>query len=82
MDLADKVFFAYVVRGKLFSCEVEKLITYFVMTCDDETSVSASQSMTYRKLLRTTIAFLLKVGGGGRVNIVIYTQKVTIFHGQ
>ena len=53
-------------------CDVEKLITHLIMTCNDEASFSAAESVVYGKLLRATIAFILEVGGG---NILTLTKN-------
>ena len=60
-------------------CKVEMIFMNLVMTCNDEPSVSAAKYLMYRKLLRSTIAFILEVRGG---NIVTCTQKITKFHGR
>ena len=40
---------------------MDYLVRYIVVTCDDETSVAASERVIYRKSLQATIAFSLKV---------------------
>ena len=55
---------AYAVRGKGSPSKVEELITYFVVTCNDEASVAEDKSGTYFEGLITAISFLLKVRGG------------------
>ena len=57
-------FATYAVGGKVSSCKIEKPVTHFVMTCDDETYVSADKSVIYGKILRATITFILKFMGG------------------
>ena len=46
------------------SSEVEELVTHFITTCDDESSVAAAKSVTYGKELRAAVAFFLRLGGG------------------
>ena len=51
---------------------------HLVMMCINDLSVSAAKYVTHGKGLRSAIAFLLKFRG---VNIVMYTPKITKFHG-
>ena len=39
----------YTFRGEGSLCELEDLVTHFIMTCDDEPSMSAAKSVTYGK---------------------------------
>ena len=55
-------------RGIIFLCEVDDLITSIIVTCDDETVIRAYQHMTQRNNLHTTVVFFLEIGG---VNVVI-----------
>ena len=57
----------YVVREKGIFREVEEIVTHFIVTCDDESSLAAPKSVSYIKGLRAAVAFFLKVKG---VNIV------------
>ena len=59
----DEGFYVYTVRGKCLQSEVEKIITHFIVTCDDDYSVFAVKSVTYREGLRADIGFLKGYGG-------------------
>ena len=50
-------FSTYKFRGEGSPYEVEEIITYLIIMCDDDPSVSAAKSVTYRKLLRVNITF-------------------------
>ena len=45
---------------------------HLIMTCNDDTSVSAAKSVTHVRIMRANIVFIFKVRGG---NIVTYAQK-------
>ena len=45
---------------------------HLIMTCNDDPSVSAANSVTYVRIMRANIVFFIKVRGG---NIVTYAQK-------
>ena len=62
------LFSAYAVSGGGLSCEVDDLVMYLIVTCDDNTSVRADQRMTYQKGLHATAAFLLQVKGVNTVS--------------
>ena len=54
---------AYEVREEGLSGEVYDLVTYIVVTCNDETSLAAAESVMHRKFLQATVTFVLKVRG-------------------
>ena len=60
----------YTVRVEGLSRDVDYLILYLILTCNDENSVAAADCVTHRKFLQATIAFILKVRG---VNIITST---------
>ena len=62
---------AYAVRREGFSSEVEDLVMHFIVTCNDEVSVAADKSLTYREVLIASVAVLKVIGG----NIIICSQK-------
>ena len=68
-------FAAYVVRWEGSSSEVEETALHFVVTCDDDYSMSEAKSATNGKGLRTYIIFY-KIRGG---NIIKFTQKIMKF---
>ena len=45
-------------RGEVLSRYVEKLTMNFVVTCDDEASITAAKSMTYGEELIVAVNFL------------------------
>ena len=53
----------YSIRVEGLSGELDYLVMYHIVMCDDETSVSACESVTHRKVLQATVTFILKVGG-------------------
>ena len=55
---------AYAVRGKGSPSKVEELITYFVVTCNDEASGDAAKYVTYREVQRASFVFFWRLGGG------------------
>ena len=57
--LVDEGFDTYTVRGEglLSELDVEELVTHFVVTCNDEASISAAKSMTFEEGLSTDINF-------------------------
>ena len=55
----------YSVRGEVLSGKVYDIVTYIIVTCDDENSVTTSDRATQRKFLRATVTFIFKGGGGG-----------------
>ena len=61
------------VRGEVSSVEVDDIITYLVVVCNDKTSVVASDIVMHRKGLQSTVTFSLKVRG---VNIITRTFKI------
>ena len=46
---------------------MDNLVTYLIVTFNDETSVAASDHVTHRKGQQETVAFILQVG---RVTII------------
>ena len=54
------------------SGEVDNIVTYLIVTCYDETFVSAADRVRQRKFLQATVTFILKVKG---VNDIINTLK-------
>ena len=70
----DGRFYVYKVRGKGLSIEVEEIVTHFIVTCDDEASITEDKSMTYTKGLSIAVVFVLEVRGG---NIITCAQKIT-----
>ena len=56
----------YSVRGEVLSGKVYDIVTYIIVTCDDENSVTTSDRATQRKFLRATVTFIFKGGGGGQ----------------
>ena len=57
MALADEGFFAYAVRVKGMSGELDYLVTYLVMICNDKTSVATDELVMQRKGLQATVVF-------------------------
>ena len=43
------------------SSKVDDLVTYPIVTCDDETSVAAAERVMHRKGLQATVKFILNV---------------------
>ena len=60
-DQVDYEFVAYTVGGEGLSSEVDDLITYLIVTCDDKTSVAADKRVTHRKGLHATVTFIMEV---------------------
>ena len=54
------------------SGEVDDLITYLVVICNEKTYVAAAELVTHIQGLQETVKFLLKVR---RFNVITYTQK-------
>ena len=55
--LVDRGFSAYAVRGEVLSIEVKEIVTHFIVTCNDDASVTADKSMTCGEVLRAAVAF-------------------------
>ena len=66
----DEGFAAYKVRGKVISDEMDNLVTYFISSCNDETSVAAAERVVHIKGLKATVKFSFEVRG---VNIITCT---------
>ena len=49
--------------------EVDDLVAYIIVTCDDETPIRADQHVMYRKGLHATVALILDVRGFNVVTI-------------
>ena len=62
----------YVVIVVVFSGELEDLVMHSIMTYNYESSMDASKSMKYVKVLREYVAFYFQDRG---VNTVTYAQK-------
>ena len=62
--------YAFLVEGS--SYEVENLVTHLIVTCDDDTYVSAAKSLTYRKLLGSTVTFFHVSGVTVTVTVLPY----------
>ena len=43
--------------------DVDDLVMFLIVACNDETSVAAAGPPTYQKCLHATVAFLLEVRG-------------------
>ena len=50
--------------------ELDYLVTYIIVTCNDDTSVATAELVTHRKGLQDKITFILKVG---EVNVITST---------
>ena len=50
-------------RGESLPEEVDDLVMYLVLECNDETSVAADDRVSHRKVLQATISNTLKVSG-------------------
>ena len=66
----------YTVRGESFLCRVDYIVTYLVVTCDDESTIRAAQRVMHRRGFHATVAFVLDIGG---VNVVTSTLKIAKF---
>ena len=55
--LADEGFAASTVWGEGLSYEVDELVMQFIVACDDEPTMIASESETHGKGLRETVTF-------------------------
>ena len=58
--------------GESLLCGVDDLVTYLVVTCDDESAIKAYQRVTYQKHLHATVILVLQIGG---FNVVTSTLK-------
>ena len=52
-------FDAYVIGGESLFYEVDDIVAYLIVACDDETAVRASQQVTHQKGLHATITLFL-----------------------
>ena len=50
-------------RGKGFTGNVDDLVTYLIVTCNDDTYVAADELVKHRKGLQASIKFILEVRG-------------------
>ena len=57
-------------RGEGLSVNVGDLVTYLIVMCNDESSISSDRIATHRKVLQATVTFSLKVRG---VNFITLT---------
>ena len=60
-DQVDYIFATYKVRGEGLYCKVDDLVTYLIVTWDDETSVATAECVMHRKGLQATVKFILNV---------------------
>ena len=58
----DESFAAYTVRGEGSLIELEDVVTHFIVMCNDNSSVSKSTFVTYRKGMTSVVG--VGVGGG------------------
>ena len=61
--LADEGFAEDAVLLKCTFREVDELVTHFIVTCNDESTVFEIKCMTYLEVLGKTITFFLGIGG-------------------
>ena len=54
---------AYSVIVEGLSCEVDNIITYIIVTCDDKISVREAHRVMHQNGLYVTVAFVLEVWG-------------------
>ena len=59
------------------SVEVDNLVTYLIVICNNKTSSDAAERVMCRKVLQVTITFILNVRG---VNVLTITQKIAKLH--
>ena len=55
---------------------MDDIVTYLIVTCDVETSVSPAESMTHQKGLQATVLFLLEVRGVNFIRSTLKTAKL------
>ena len=67
----DKGFAKYTVRGNVFYGKVDYLIIYLVLTCNDETSVDAAESLMHIKGQQSPVKLSLKARGVGGITCTI-----------
>ena len=56
---------------------MDELVTYFIVACNDKSTIIASKCMMYGEGLGKTVTFFLEVEGG---EVVAGTQKKMRFH--
>ena len=66
----DESFSARTVRGEGFSGKLDDLVTYVIVTYNDDTYIASDDNVTYIKCLQATVTFSLKFR---EVNIIMYT---------
>ena len=62
----------YAGRGEGLSGEVDGIVMYLIVKCNDKTSIAAAERVMHRKGLQATVAFPLKVR---RVNIIMRNKN-------
>ena len=63
-------------EGRLLSGEVDDLVMYLIVTCNDKTYVAVYERMMHQKGLHETTTFILEVRG---VNVMMRTLKIEKF---
>ena len=66
-DQVDEGFTYYTVMGKGLYCEMDDIVTYLIVTCNDKIYVSTVQCVMHQRGLHATIVFVLEVRG---VNVI------------
>ena len=73
--LVYKGLYVYTVKVEGLSGEVNDIITYLILKCNDNTSIASSEVLTHRKGMQATDSFLLKDRG---VNVIKRKTKLKI----
>ena len=68
----DDEFAVYKLRVEGLSVDVDNLVMYLIVTCNNETSVDTAEHVMHRKGLQSNVTFLLKVRD---VNVITSTLK-------
>ena len=49
----------YAVRAEGLLRDIQELVMHFIVTCDDEASVTAAKPVTYREEMNVAVVFFL-----------------------
>ena len=78
-SLVDEKFAVDAVRRICTLCEVDEVVTHFIVTFNAKSAIFAIKCMIYREGLGTTVTFFWWLGGGGG-EVLEGTYKISKFH--
>ena len=65
-------------KGEVLYGKIDYLVTYLILTCNDNISVYADEHVIHRKGPQEIIAFILKVRGVNVITIIINNREIML----